>query len=125
MMLDGVFEMFNAIKNLFSKKKARERLIKSTLRGSAQAKAMADLNKEPWVSVLSVELNPKDPSQGSFELDWNDLFIVQLKEAGYFAKDDDEIVNKWFTELCQGIARSATEEGNFVADADYLIKQGK
>lgn len=115
--------MFEKIKNLFSRKKARERLIKTTLKGSAQAKALADLNQEPWVSVLSVELNPKDPSQGNFELDWNDLFIEQLKNAGYFAKTDDEIVDMWFTSLCQGIARSAIEETNFIADADYLIKQ--
>lgn len=117
--------MFEKIKNLFSRKKARERLIKTTLKGSAQAKALADLNQEPWVSVLSVELNPQDPSQGNFELDWNDLFIVQLKNAGYFAKTDDEIVDKWFISLCQSIVHDEAEEGNFIADASRLATNAR
>lgn len=112
--------MLQIIKNLFSRKTARERLIKSTLKGHAQAKALADLNHEPWVAVLTVDLNPADPSQGNFELDWNDYFIEQLKGAGYQAKTEEEIVDAWFTDLCQGIARATIEEGNFVADAEYL-----
>lgn len=112
--------MLEKIKNLFSRKKAQEKLIKTTLRGHAQAKALADLNKEPWVAVLHVDLNPQDPSQGNFELDWNDLFIEQLKSVGYQAKTPEEIVDAWFTDLCQGIARSTIEESNFVANADYL-----
>jgi hypothetical protein len=118
--------MFEFFKNIFSKKKQQERLIKDTLKGQQQAKALADLNKEPWVSVLNVELNPENPSQGNFELDWNDLFVESLKEAGYTGKTSEDVVNLWFEDLCRSIARSATEEGNFIADADYLPKkQGK
>ena len=118
--------MFEYIKNLFNKKKKQERLIKDTLKGQSQAKALADLNNEPWVSVINVDINPDNPSQGNFELDWNQLFVEKLIAAGYTGKNPEEIVDQWFNDLCTGIARSTIEEGNFVADADYLqMKQGR
>jgi len=115
--------MFEYIKGLFSKKSRQEKLIKDTLKGQQQAKALADLNKEPWVSVIHVDLNPDNPSQGNFELDWNDYFVESLRHAGFSGKHADEVVDAWFTALCKSIARSANEEGNFIADADYLAKK--
>jgi hypothetical protein len=120
MILDGFIEMFEYLKSFFSKKKKQERLIKDTLKGQNQAKALADLNKEPWVSVINVDINPDNPSQGNFELDWNQLFVDKLMAHGYTGKTSEEIVDQWFNDLCTGIARSTIEEGNFVADADYL-----
>lgn len=118
--------IINYIKSFFSKKKKQERLIKNTLYGQNQAKALADLNKEPWVSVINIDINPDNPSQGNFELDWNQLFVDKLMAVGYTGKNSEEIVDQWFNDLCTGIARSTIEEGNFVADADYLpMKQGK
>lgn len=118
--------MIEYLKSFFSKKKKQERLIKDTLKGQNRAKALADLNKEPWVSVINIDLNPENPSQGNFELDWNQLFVNTLMTAGYTGKNSEEIVDQWFNDLCTGIARSTIEENNFVADANYLpMKQGK
>lgn len=120
------YTMIEYLKSFFSKKKKQERLIKDTLKGQNRAKALADLNKEPWVSVINIDLNPENPSQGNFELDWNQLFVNTLMTAGYTGKNSEEIVDQWFNDLCTGIARSTIEENNFVADANYLpMKQGK
>jgi hypothetical protein len=125
MYLDGLFEMLELIKNFFSKKKKQEKLLKATLKGREQEKALANLNQEPWVTVVHFDINPDNPSQGSFELDWNEYFVKSLMAAGYTGRKDEEIVDAWFNDLCRGIVVSASEEMNFVANADILQKKGQ
>lgn len=57
--------------------------------------------KEPWVAVLDTKVNPENPRNGFFELDWNEYFILQLKQEGYGVDGDpdEEIVDRWFREL--------------------------
>lgn len=74
----------------------------------ASPKEEANAKKEPWVSVLQTHVNPQDPGNGFFELDWNDYFIVQLKQAGFFGENEEAIVDQWFKELCRNIGN---EEG--------------
>ena len=76
--------------------------------------------KEPWVAVLDTKVNPDNIRNGFFELDWNEYFIVQLKEAGYgFDGDpDEEIVDRWFRDLARNIL---AEEGQDVSrGAGYI-----
>jgi len=67
--------------------------------------------KEPWVGVLNTHINKDNIRNGVFELDWNDDFVLKLKQEGYgFDGDlDEEIVDRWFRELC----------ANVVIDGDY------
>jgi len=67
--------------------------------------------KEPWVGVLNTHVNKENVRNGFFELDWNDLFVLKLKQEGYgFDGDkDEEIVDRWFRELC----------ANVVVDGDF------
>ena len=67
--------------------------------------------KEPWVGVLETHVNKDTIRNGFFELDWNDLFVLKLKQEGYgFDGDkDEEIVDRWFRELC----------ANVVVDGDF------
>jgi hypothetical protein len=67
--------------------------------------------KEPWVGVLNTHVNKDNIRNGFFELDWNDDFVLKLKQEGYgFDGDlDEEIVDRWFRELC----------ANVVIDGDY------
>ena len=60
----------------------------------------------PYVSVLDTHVNKDNIRNGFFELDWNDEFVLQLKQAGYgFDGDPDEaIVDRWFRQLCQDVA---------------------
>ena len=69
------------------------------LRIGANAKEAANKRGEPYISVLSVELDPDNPGNGAFELDWNDIFVAKLVRAGYEGKDDAQIVDRWFQSL--------------------------
>jgi len=73
-------------------------------------KERATLKGEPWVSVLETHVNKENIRNGFFELDWNDEFVLQLKQAGYGFDGDaaEEIVDRWFRMLCRDVA---SEEG--------------
>lgn len=71
-------------------------------------KELATLRGEPWVVVLSLDISTEGAQQGSFELDWNDLFVEELEKSGYGpAPSPEQIVNQWFTELCRNVALEA------------------
>jgi len=66
-------------------------------------KEKATKNKEPYVNVLETHFDPKDPNNGYFELDWNSYFIDELRKAGYTGESEEEIIDKWFKNLCQNV----------------------
>ena len=68
---------------------------------------------EPYISILSVELDPDDIANGSFELDWNDVFVARLVKAGYMQRKDDtddQIVDRWFQSICRNILNENFEQ---------------
>lgn len=81
-------------------------------------KERATAAKEPWVSVLDVHVNEKNPKNGFFNLDWNEEFIRYLRLNGYQGDSEEEIVDKWFTDLCkvvggeQGVDMARRGSGN-------------
>ena len=85
-------------------KKAAEEAAKQT------PKAIATANKEPYVTVLSVDINPEDPGAGSFDLDWNDIFVARLIKAGYQGKTDQDIVDNWFRAVCRNVVTETYEQ---------------
>jgi len=88
----------------------------------ATPKDRATARGEPYVAVLDTHVNKDNVRNGFFELDWNDLFIVQLKDAGYgFEGDpDEEIVDRWFRDLAgnmlaeAGVANPSRTIGGYV-----------
>lgn len=86
------------------------------------AKELATEAGEPYVSVVSIELDSDDVGNGAFELDWNELFVAKLVKAGYMQKKDDtdaEIVDRWFQSVCRNILNENFEqwEANQPVDA--------
>jgi len=83
-------------------------------------KERATANKEPWVAVLDTKVNPDNVRNGFFELDWNEYFIVQLREAGYGFDGDpeEEIVDRWFRDLARNIL---AEEGQDITRGSGYI----
>jgi hypothetical protein len=73
-------------------------------------KDLATEKGEPWVSVLSVELDPDNIGNGAFELDWNDKFIANLSRAGYKGKTDADLVDQWFQNVCRNILAENYEQ---------------
>lgn len=74
-------------------------------------KERANRKKEPWVGVLNTHVNKDNVRNGFFELDWNEHFVLKLKQEGYGTEGDpdEEVVDRWFRELC----------ANVVVDGDY------
>ena len=83
----------------------REELAKLT------PKERATRKKEPWVGVLETHVNKDNVRNGFFELDWNEQFVLKLRQEGYGADGDkdEEVVDRWFRELC----------ANVVVDGDF------
>ena len=76
-------------------------------------KELATERGEPWVTVVSVDIDPNDVQNGAFELDWNDKFVANLIRAGY-QKDpkdtDSDIVDRWFTAVCRNVVLETYEQ---------------
>jgi hypothetical protein len=78
-----------------------------------KAKSAKDLATEkglPWVSVISVELDPDNIGNGAFELDWNEKFVANLIRAGYQGKTDADLVDQWFRSVCQNVLNENYEQ---------------
>ena len=66
-------------------------------------KEIATEKKEPYVTVTDTKVNPENPRNGFFELDWNEYFVLQLKAAGFYGDSDEQVVDRWFSELCKHV----------------------
>jgi hypothetical protein len=99
----GILDMFDYIKKKFSKKKV-------ITEKKLSAKEQADRDKEPYIEILSIEVDSDDLGQGSFELDWNDIFVAKLVRAGYPGKTDQDIVDNWFKEVCRNVLLETYEQ---------------
>ena len=85
--------MINKIKQLFTRKKA-----------GMSDKDKATARGEAYVKVLEVNFDKENPGDGYFELEWNNIFVKQLLEAGYSGDNEEAIVDLWFTTLCKQIS---------------------
>ena len=90
---------------------AAERATEAEAQAKLSQKDRATRKKEPWVGVLETHVNKDNVRNGFFELDWNDLFVLKLKQEGYGedGDKDEEIIDRWFRELC----------ANVVVDGDF------
>ena len=99
----------NALKELESKKEEAEKAAKLAQEQEELAKMTpkerATKLGEPWIAVLNTHVNKDNIRNGFFELDWNEHFVLKLKQEGYgFDGDaDEEIVDRWFRELCANV----------------------
>jgi hypothetical protein len=119
--------MFDRLKNLFAKKpvavtepapkKVKEKKAEPAPVLSEKEKATAA--GEPYINVTKVDIDPNNINNGSFELDFNDKFVINLIKAGYKQKDsdtEDVMVDRWFQSVCRNIALEMYEQSQ--ADPD-------
>ena len=90
--------------------------VKKTIKKTDKKKTKGK-SEEPMVKVLQVNVNPDNPKNGFFELDWNDEFVNMLKQNGYTGASEEEIVDRWFQSLCKTIG---AEQGVDVTGAGYV-----
>lgn len=65
---------------------------------------------EPYVNIDRVTIDSKQPGQGAFELDWNDIFIAQLARSGYTGATAEAIVDQWFADVCRNVVLETYEQ---------------
>jgi hypothetical protein len=103
----GLFDRFLKKKKPEVKAEPRPKKIEKT------EKEIATEKGEPWVNILSMEIDPNDIQNGAFELDLNDKFVANLVRAGYQMdpKDTDaDVVDRWFTAVCRNVVLETYEQ---------------
>jgi GrpB-like predicted nucleotidyltransferase (UPF0157 family) len=101
----GIFERF--LKKKPETKQEAPRAKKKSAKDTATEKG------EPYVAILSVDLDPDNIGNGAFELDWNDKFIANLVRAGYQHKSTDtdaDLVDRWFADVCKNVVAENFEQ---------------
>ena len=115
--------MFDKLKNIFKKeepKPAPQPVVKKEKK--LTPKEQATLNNEPYVNIVSMDIDPEDINSGAFELDWNDKFILNLIKAGYKIREDDteaQIADRWFQTVCRNVALELYEQQQADPDNRY------
>jgi len=99
-----MWDKIKNLKNLIKTDKKKKTTKKLT------DKEIADKKKEPYVQVLSMDIDPDNPSDGAFELDWNDIFVARLIKSGYQGKTDADIVDNWFQAVCRNVVMENYEQ---------------
>jgi hypothetical protein len=110
MYIDGIFEMFDFFKKKIADKPAKEPEAKKEKVVAKTEKELATERNESWVSIVNVELDPQNIGNGAFELDWNDKFITNLVRAGYKGKDEAQMVDQWFQDVCRNVVLETFEQ---------------
>lgn len=82
-------------------------------------KQSATVRGEPYICIIDSNYKPDEKLDGLyFEFDWNDLWITELKEAGYTGFTDDQLVQRWFSDVCKSVSDS--EHGDGLDDGQPL-----
>ena len=114
-MLDKIKRAMGIKEKLVVKVKAKPKSKKTD-------KEIATAAGEPYVSILSMDIDPEEINNGAFELDWNEKFIANLVRAGYQMKPNEEehvIVDRWFQNVCRNVALETYEQSQADPDVRY------
>ena len=94
-------------------KEEKEKVIRVPKAPEKTAKQIATENTEPYVAILTMDIDPANLHQGAFELDWNEIFIARLVKAGYMMKPtdaDSDLVDRWFQNVCRHVVMETWEQ---------------
>ena len=115
--------MFDWIK----KKRKKNRVVDTTPPAPPKvektAKEIATEKGEPYIAILSMDVDPENLHQGAFELDWNDKFVANLVRAGYQMKPtaaDADIVDRWFQNVCRHVVMETWEQEQAMNPSHYV-----
>lgn len=89
------------------------------------AKQVATEKGEPYIAVLSMDVDPENLHQGAFELDWNEIFVNRLIKAGYMIKKEDtdaEIVDRWFQNVCRHVVMETWEQEQAINNSGVWVR---
>lgn len=99
--------------DIFKKKKPAKVAATPKAEVKKSEKDLATERREPYVNIVTMDVDPENLSAGSFELDWNDIFVAKLVKAGYMMGPNDtdaDIVDRWFTNICRNVVLETYEQ---------------
>ena len=110
------------LKGLIGKK---EQPKKTSKKKQISDKELATKNKEPYINILSMDVDPENLNEGAFELDWNDIFIARLIKAGYQGKKDQDLVDQWFQNVCRNVVLETYQQEQAMNPTTKGVKVNK
>jgi hypothetical protein len=96
--------------------------VKAPVAPEKTAKQLATEAGEPYVAVLSMDVDPNNLHQGAFELDWNEIFVARLLKAGYQGKVDADIVDQWFQNVCRHVVMETWEQEQAIKNSGIWVQ---
>ena len=114
--IKGAFKLTNFINLNVEKEEfleTKEETTESTSKKKLTPKEKATKEGEPWFTVVEVEIDPDNPRNGSFELDWNVPFVEMLRKHGLVGNTDEDVIDQWFQDLCKQIALESYDDDVF------------
>lgn len=109
----------------FKKKQLPAKVVDLPKPPKKSAKELANERGEPYVNIVSMDIDPNNLHQGAFELDWNDKFVANLVRAGYQMKPDDsdaDIVDRWFQNVCRHVVMETWEQEEAMRKSGIYVK---
>jgi len=117
----GILDLFKRNKKVeptvVSNEKVGEGIKKSAEPTKSKKKSDKDIatqKGEPYIAILSMDVDPANINAGSFEFDWNDKFIANLSRAGYQGKTDADLVDQWFQSVCRNVVLETYEQSEAI-----------
>jgi hypothetical protein len=104
----GILDLFNRKRSVKLSEVPQEKPQKSAPKKTA--KELATERGEPYIEILSMDVDPEDINSGAFEFDWNDKFIANLARAGYQGRTDADMVDQWFQNVCRNVVLETWEQ---------------
>jgi hypothetical protein len=109
----GLFDIFRKKSAPAAETKPAAPKVRVVKEDPKSEKETATAAGEPYVAILKMDIDPNNLHQGSFELDWNEIFVSRLVKAGYMIKPTDQdadIVDRWFQTVCRHVVMETWEQ---------------
>ena len=113
----GIFNLFKRKEKVEQTAVSNEKVDKDIKKSAEPAKSKKKSDKDlatekgdPYIAILSMDVDPADINSGAFEIDWNDKFVANLKRAGYQGRTDADIVDQWFQNVCRNVVLETYEQ---------------
>ena len=104
---------FDRFKKKPEPKVKEEKVVRVPKAPEKTAKEIATEKGDPYVAIITMDIDPENLHQGAFELDWNEIFIARLVKAGYMMKPtdaDSDLVDRWFQNVCRHVVMETWEQ---------------
>jgi hypothetical protein len=117
----GIFDLFKRNKKVGKTADSNEKVGEGVKKSAEPVKSKKKSDKdiatekgEPYIAILSMDVDPNDINSGAFEFDWNDKFISNLSRAGYQGKTDADLVDQWFQTVCRNVVLETYEQAEAI-----------